>query len=171
MNKTLTTAIALLATGAANAACLSTDQFNTAEDAAIAALNTVNPLSVSDDRVYIGEVFEADGQYSYAWSRLDARDDGGRVTLEHASDAETVALFRTSGRDNVRLNNRSMSSLDRQATRRFDVDYYVADSSGELYIAEQHASSYERIGSDNTIESSPSLQRASAGNLPGSCVR
>ena len=35
MNKTLTTAIALLATGAANAACLSTDQFNTAEDAAI----------------------------------------------------------------------------------------------------------------------------------------
>jgi hypothetical protein len=171
MNKTLTTAIALLATGAANAACLSTDQFDTAESAAIAALNVVNPLSVSDDRVYIGEVFQVDGQYGYAWSRLDPRDDGGRVTLAHSSDAETVALFRTSGRDNVRLNNRSMSSLDRQATRRLDVDYYIADSSGELYIAEEHASNYDRIGPDNTIESSPSLQRASAGNLPGSCVR
>ena len=122
--------------------------FDTVEDAVIASLNSANPESITANRMVMGEVYQINDRYYTSEDSLPRDRDSGGVRLHHPAGAKTAALFRTSANHNDNLDNGRIHSLDRRASLRYDVNYYVADASGDLFVAEPGELHYERVSDE-----------------------
>ena len=119
--------------------------YDSVEDAIIATLNEANPNSISSDAMVLGEVYELNDRYYATHDSLSDGRNGGKVTVRHPVGAETAALFRTSGELRSDLDNQRVNHSDRRAAQQHDVAYYVADASGQLFVAEPGDSRYDQV--------------------------
>lgn len=122
--------------------------YDSVEDAIIATLNEANPSSIRSDAMVIGEVYELNDRYFASHDSLAGGRNGGKVTVRHPAGAETAALFRTSGELRSDLDNQRVNHSDRRAASQHDVAYYVADASGQLFVAEPGDSRYDQVATE-----------------------
>lgn len=119
--------------------------YDSVEEAIIATLNEANPNSISSDAMALGEVYELNDRYFAVYAQLPGGRNSGKVAVGHPEGATTAALFRTSGDLNSDLDNQRVNHSDRRAALQHDVAYYVANSSGQLFVAKAGDRRYEEV--------------------------
>ncbi len=124
--------------------------FDNQEDALHSALNRANPSSISGNQLVIGSIYKLDGRYYATYSAMESGKSGGEVSLMQPSQAQTVALFRTSGDSDEQLNGLNASNADRRAIKKHGVDYFVADATGDLFIVNMNSSRYRKVIDDSS---------------------
>ncbi|WP_298636885.1 hypothetical protein [uncultured Umboniibacter sp.] len=119
--------------------------YESVEDAILSTLNETNPKSISSDAMVLGQVYELNDRYFAVYDQLPTGRNIGKVSVGHPQGAETAALFRTSGDLYSNLDNQRVNHSDRSAALQHDVAYYVANASGQLFVAEVGDRRYEEV--------------------------
>lgn len=96
------------------------------------ASNRYNPMSIRDDREFMGVVVYREGYYYYTAAAGVAGSDQISITLPPAHFGEVVALWHTHGREHV--DHVYFSSHDTALARKLKLPFYLADHSGILKV-------------------------------------
>ncbi|NKB34047.1 MAG: DUF4329 domain-containing protein [Pseudomonadales bacterium] len=125
--------IALIASLSATAAVnQSGADYFTVEEAVIAAADAYNPISIQEDREYMGTIFRSNNRYGYTVTRGSARANSISIRVTAESWDDVVAFWHTHG--NAAPNNRYFSRVDTETAERFDKPFYLADYTGFLKV-------------------------------------
>lgn len=104
--------------------------FETAEEAALDAVNTFNPRSIDEDREFIGTIVETRHGYQYSVHAGDIHDDEVKATVRVAHSERLVAMWHTHGAHG--RGRHIFSPTDHALVEQLDVPFYMASSRGEL---------------------------------------
>lgn len=106
--------------------------YATIEEAVIAAADIYNPISIQEDREYMGTIYRDDNRFGYTVSRGNARSNSISIRVAVENWDEVVAFWHTHG--NAAPNNRYFSEVDTETAERFDKPFYLADYTGFLKV-------------------------------------
>lgn len=103
-------------------------------EAATAASNIYNPLSIREDREYMGAIYKADEGFRFTVT--PGRKKLGRVQISLPKDNfdDVVAFWHTHGGANPR--HRYFSDTDTETVSKFGRPLYLADYTGYLKVFE-----------------------------------
>ena len=108
--------------------------YDTELDAVISASNYFNPLSVQEDREYIGAILRhrRQGHFIYTVSSGESGEDQVTARIKIPSDYEITAFWHTHG--NHHWTRKYFSDLDTQLAKRWNLPLYMADATGRLRV-------------------------------------
>ncbi len=117
-------------TALTNVPCATSELFASEREAVVAAMNNFNPVSIAEDREYMGTIYREGGLYGYSVSRTARHRD--RFTLRIARDEwdRVSALWHTHG--DAYPSNRYFSDSDTRLVNRFKKPLYLGDYTGYL---------------------------------------
>lgn len=103
-------------------------------EAVVAATNYYNPLSLEEDREYMGAIFRHRSLNYYVYTVNAGRQFGSSVTIRipRRKEYDFVALWHTHGKDDPR--HRYFSADDTAAANTVRRPFYLADGSGKLKV-------------------------------------
>ena len=104
--------------------------FDTELDAVLAASNIYNPLSIDEDREYIGAVLELDGSYFYTVGVGKKGENAIVVRARVPKSYSLVAFWHTHGAPAIE--RRYFSDADMHLVRSYGKPFYLADYTGRL---------------------------------------
>jgi len=102
------------------------------EEAVIAAADAYNPISIQEDREYMGTIFRSNNRFGYTVSRGPSRANSISIRVSAENWDDVVALWHTHG--NAAPNHRYFSDVDTQTVERFQKPFYLADYTGFLKV-------------------------------------
>lgn len=117
---------------AAQAAQCPTALFATELEAVIAAADNYNPLSIREDREYVGAIFEEDGKFGFTVSANARRKDSWRLGIARVDWDRIRAFWHTHG--DASPQHRYFSRSDTETVERLGLPFYLADYTGYLKI-------------------------------------
>lgn len=101
-------------------------------DAVRAAANRYNPLSIREDREYMGAIFESDGKFGYTVEASVRRKDKWRLSIPAMEWEKVRAFWHTHG--NASPQHRYFSDADTKSVKKFGLPFYLADYTGYLKV-------------------------------------
>jgi hypothetical protein len=126
-------ALLLLNLGPVRAGQSPTQPWFTSElEAVIAATEHYNPVSVRQDREFMGAVLRTGDRYSYTVGAGEPGRDKVTVTIRISDGADLVAFWHTHGARAE--SNRYFSDVDTQLVKRWQKPFYLADYTGYLKV-------------------------------------
>lgn len=106
--------------------------FPSVEAAVVAASNRFNPISIAEDREFLGTVYRVGESYAYTVSSGRIGSGAAELHLRRASVEDVVALWHTHGAR--RELSDSFSHADTAAVNQLGVPMYLADHKGFLKV-------------------------------------
>ncbi len=102
--------------------------------AVIAASNYFNPLSIQEDREYIGAILKhkRQGHFIYTVSSGQSGEDTVSARIKVPADYEITAFWHTHG--NHHWTRKYFSDLDTQLAKQWGLPFYMAEASGKLRV-------------------------------------
>lgn len=116
----------------ADAARLPERDFASELDAVTAAVNYYNPLSIRENREYMGTIYRHGDSFRFSVTAAKKTSDGLAIRLSGDSLLHTVALWHTHGGQKERY--RFFSDVDTHTASRTRLPFYLADYTGYLKI-------------------------------------
>lgn len=114
----------------ADSPCPHTDMFASELEAVVAAMNNYNPISISEDREFMGTIFKRGNRFGYSVTAGSRHRD--RVSIRVARDEwESVAAFWHTHGDG-HPSNRYFSDNDTDLVNRYRKRLYLGDFTGYL---------------------------------------
>lgn len=101
-------------------------------EAVRAAADRFNPLSIKEDREYMGTIFESRGRYGYTVSSTARRGNKWQLEIPTNEWENVKAFWHTHG--DARPQNRYFSDTDTMSVQKFGKPFYLADYTGYLKI-------------------------------------
>lgn len=120
------------ATTTANVALVTAELYATPLAAVIAASNQFNPISISEDREYMGAILREGDQYRYSVASGQRGTDKIQVKLAIPASMEVVAFWHTHG--NEHFSRRYFSDTDSALVQQWHKPFYMAEASGILRV-------------------------------------
>lgn len=113
--------------------CLAVDLIYDSELSAVtAATNIYNPLSIRQDREYIGTIVKQGNKFGFTVAASARFSDKSEIRVDQKTWRQSVALWHTHG--GPRPSNRYFSATDTQTAERFNMPFYLADYTGYLKV-------------------------------------
>jgi len=106
--------------------------FSSELGAVIAAADRYNPISINQDREFIGAVLKLDHCYTYTVTAGKRGADQVSARIRVPVGAEIVAFWHTHGV--ARHSNRYFSAIDAGLVRHQNKPFYLADYTGRLKV-------------------------------------
>lgn len=97
-----------------------------------AAANTYNPLSITEDREYMGAILKRGSDYGYTVTGGGRSSDRIRVKIDGESWRQTIGLWHTHG--SYRPSHRYFSRTDTRTATSLNLPFYLADYTGYLKV-------------------------------------
>lgn len=108
------------------------NSYPTVLDAVKAAADRYNPMSIREDREYMGTVNRAKSGYTFTATPGKRGSDKVSIRIPHVEWSSVVAFWHThGGADSAHL---YFSDLDTEVANRFDKPFYLADYTGFLKV-------------------------------------
>lgn len=123
---------------------LTSRRFTTIKEAVVAAANRYNPMSIQQDREFLGAIVMLDGQYRYTVGHGESGQDTVSLRLQIPKNAKVVAFWHTHG--DAAPNRRYFSKIDTQLAEQWQLPFYLADYTGALRIFEPGVSRIRYAG-------------------------
>jgi hypothetical protein len=119
-------------TKSANRAELMVEAYDSEVAAVVAAANAFNPVSILEDREFMGAVYQCEHGYQYSVGAGEA--GAGNVTVKIATPAgcELTALWHTHGAENHK--HQYFSEIDTRLVEQTQLPFYMADYTGSLKV-------------------------------------
>ncbi len=111
--------------------------FDSAEEAALAAVNTWNPTSIAEDREFIGTILESEHGFQYSVHAGKANQGDVKATVRVGGRETLVAMWHTHG--NHGHGRHIFSPTDYKVVKQLNVPFYMSNSHGELRILNPEA--------------------------------
>lgn len=108
--------------------------FLSEQAAVIAAANKYNPLSINEDREYMGAIYETKEGFRFTVNRGTKGSSRIRISLPEADFESVVAFWHTHG--NANPSRRYFSDVDTHTAAKYDRPFYLADYTGYLKVYE-----------------------------------
>ncbi len=110
------------------------ESYSSELDAVISASNYFNPLSIQEDREYIGAILKhkRQGHFIYTVSSGQSGADQVSARIRLPSDYEITAFWHTHG--NHHWTRKYFSDVDTQLAKQWNLPFYMADASGRLRV-------------------------------------
>lgn len=125
--------IALIVSLSANSAVSQSGAvYDSIEEAVIAAADAYNPISIQEDREYMGTIFRSNNRFGYTVSRGSSRSNSITIRISADNWDDVVALWHTHGA--AARHHRYFSQVDTETAERFEVPFYLADYTGFLKV-------------------------------------
>ena len=125
--------LALLAIPTArSAAVLSDALFESEQAAAKAAADIYNPLSIREDREYMGTIYKSGDQYGYTVTPGSAGRDLITISVAEGDWDDVAAFWHTHG--DAANHHRYFSDTDTAMVKKFGKPFYLADYTGFLKV-------------------------------------
>ena len=109
--------------------------FESELEAVRAASDHYNPLSIYEDREYMGTIYRSGGSYGYTVSAGRARSNRIDISVPVTDWDNVVAFWHTHGDDAP--NHRYFSDADTSMVNQFGKPFYLADYTGFLKVFSQ----------------------------------
>lgn len=106
--------------------------FTSELDAVRAAADRFNPLSILEDREYMGTIFETQGKYGYTVAAAASGKDNWRLSIPSMEWDRVRAFWHTHG--DASPQHRYFSDADTRSVRKFGLPFYLADYTGYLKV-------------------------------------
>ncbi len=106
--------------------------FATELEAVKAASDIYNPLSIREDREYMGTIFESAGKFGYTVSASARREDRWSLSIAAMDWDRIRAFWHTHG--NASPQHRYFSDSDTRSVQKFGKPLYLADYTGYLKV-------------------------------------
>ncbi len=116
----------------AHVTALTTPTFSSPLAAVMAAENEYNPLSIAQDREFIGAILQHNGVYRYTVGQGLSGEDTVIVRVAIPRGAEIVAFWHTHGA--AGHGRRYFSGVDTALVNSWNKPFYMADYSGTLRV-------------------------------------
>lgn len=102
--------------------------------AVIAASNYFNPLSIQEDREYIGAILKhkRQGHFIYTVSSGQSGEDTVSARIKVPAEYEITAFWHTHG--NHHWTRKYFSDVDTQLAKQWGLPFYMAEASGKLRV-------------------------------------
>ncbi|MGH1372239.1 MAG: DUF4329 domain-containing protein [Cellvibrionaceae bacterium] len=102
--------------------------------AVIAASNYFNPLSIQEDREYIGAILKhkRQGHFIYTVSSGQSGEDTVSARIQVPAEYEITAFWHTHG--NHHWTRKYFSDIDTQLAKQWGLPFYMAEASGKLRV-------------------------------------
>ena len=118
---------------AVTSATITPDIFESELDAVVHAMNQYNPLSVEEDREYIGAIYElSNGTYIYSVAPGTVGSDEVSAGIPRIKMARFVAFWHTHGADH--WSRRFFSDIDTDLVRHWRLPFYMGSADGRLRV-------------------------------------
>jgi len=132
----LTTACSQLQSqqGVASAAQNIAEIYPSQRAALVAATNRFNPVSIAEDREFMGAIYRCQEGFRYSVGAGEAGAGNVTVTLVAPAGCQIDALWHTHGGANPR--HQYFSGVDTQLVAETGLAFYMADYSGKLRVFE-----------------------------------
>ena len=101
-------------------------------DAVVAAVNHHNPLSIDEDREYLGAILVLNGAYFYTAHRGAAGRDQITMRIRMPKGAKIVAFWHTHGA--AGMDRHYFSDKDVRLVKSWNKPFYLGDYTGQLKI-------------------------------------
>jgi len=124
-------------------------------EAVIAASNRYNPVSLREDREFMGLILQRDGQFYYTVAASKIGQGNISIALPSNFYGDVVAFWHTHGKPAPE--HHYFSPRDTALVRRFNLPFYLADDTGFLKV----------FTPDHTTLSSPITRRLGFANTNG----
>lgn len=108
--------------------------YSTEKEAVTAAANTYNPLSIREDREYMGAIYKTRNGFKFSVTAGKRRSDTVQISIPDQEFDSVVAFWHTHG--NADPVNRYFSNTDTQTVNKFGRPLYLADYTGYLKVFE-----------------------------------
>ena len=128
----LLTAFYLPQNNFADSGLIREEGFGSELEAIKAVADLYNPLSIKQDREYIGTVFRNGDLFGFTVGPRGTSGDRVSIRIDRESMQETVALWHTHGGHSS--NNRYFSEVDTRTAEQFNLPFYLADYTGYLKV-------------------------------------
>ncbi|MEE8398271.1 MAG: DUF4329 domain-containing protein, partial [Desulfobacterales bacterium] len=103
-------------------------------DAVIAAMDEYNPLSVAEDREYMGVILQRDDQYFYSVTPGQRGSDKISIRLQRSILPRVTALWHTHG--SPARERKYFSDIDTRLANSLSKRFYLGDHTGNLRVFE-----------------------------------
>lgn len=111
---------------------LTSTEFDSIHQAVVAAANQYNPISVDEDREFLGAIVLLDGQYRFTVGNGARGQDTVSLRLMLPPTAKVVAFWHTHG--DAAPNRRYFSATDAALAKQWQLPFYLADYTGALRV-------------------------------------
>lgn len=110
------------------------ESYADALSAVIAASNYFNPLSIQEDREYIGAILKHkhQGHFIYTVSSGQSGEDTVSARIKIPAEYEITAFWHTHG--NHHWTRKYFSDVDTQLAKQWGLPFYMAEASGKLRV-------------------------------------
>lgn len=106
--------------------------FSSELDAVRAAADKYNPLSIREDREYMGAIYESEGKFGYTVAAAARHKDSWRLSIPNIEWDRVRAFWHTHG--DASPQHRYFSDADTDSVKKFGLPFYLADYTGYLKI-------------------------------------
>ncbi len=106
--------------------------FDSEQLAVRAAADIYNPLSIVEDREYMGSIYRRDGKFGYTVTAGRRRANTMEIRIPKMDWEQVVALWHTHG--DAKPNHRYFSETDTAVVEQFSKPFYLADYTGFLKV-------------------------------------
>ena len=104
--------------------------FTSEHAAVVAAMNEFNPLSIAEDREYMGAIFREGNRYRYSVTAGGRHRDSLSISVAAGEWDSVAAFWHTHG--SARPSNRYFSAHDTELVNRYKKPLYLGDYTGYL---------------------------------------
>ena len=116
--------------------------FNDVDSAVKAAADIYNPISIREDREYMGVIYKVGTNYYFSVYAAQPGSDSFRFSLPLDSWDMVVALWHTHGARKV--HHQYFSDTDTSMVNRYGKPFYLADHTGVLKVYEKGGSTMRK---------------------------
>lgn len=110
----------------------SSARYASEQEAVKAAADIYNPISIYEDREYMGTIFRKSGKFGYNVSRGKKNADKISISIPAVEWDNVIAFWHThGGADPI---NRYFSNQDTEVVRKYGKAFYLADYTGFLKV-------------------------------------
>lgn len=120
------------ATKSANRAELMVATYDSEVAAVVAAANAFNPVSILEDREFMGAVYQCEQGYQYSVAAGEVGSGNVTVTIATPAGCELAALWHTHGAEHH--SHRYFSEIDTELVEQTQLPFYMADYTGKLKV-------------------------------------
>lgn len=123
--------------------------FNSLTAAVTAATNRFNPISISEDREFMGTIFQKGKQFGYTISSGRPGTGASEIHISRALLSDVVAFWHTHG--SALTEFQYFSNADSDLVARFHLPLYLADYTGKLKVLRPGVKSTRPIQSNSLL--------------------
>lgn len=101
-------------------------------DAVRAAADRYNPMSIRENREYMGAIFESQGRFGYTVTATSSSKDNWQLKIPRVDWDGVRAFWHTHG--DASSHHRYFSDADTHSVKKFGLPFYLADYTGYLKV-------------------------------------